>query len=823
MSPMLVGSSPAAPVVVCSLDQVAPDEAACVRSVGGNPSLRRRLLELGFGPGVAVHLLRRAPLGDPITVRLRGYHLSLRLAQARAVQVERNAPAAPRPDAQTAASVRSVAPTRSPQRWALIGNPNAGKTSLFNALTGLRQRVANYPGVTVTIRHGSCRSDPALSAIDLPGTYSLTAQSPDERLAVELLTGRAGTAAVADGVLAVVDAANLPRNLLLLTQVLELGLPVVVALTMTDLAAAAGAPVDPAALSLRLGVPVIALAPPGQRSLDELHAALAQARCAADRPWQAPQLAAAAQRLGQQLRELAPRQLGSEAPELAALRLLTGADHLPRYAACGDERLVVAVERTRQELAGIDALAADLAARYAWIDSVVAAVAPPLSVPVAELGWRGRADAILLHRGGGLAVFALVMAALFASIFSLAPPLSDLIEAGLGWATQAVTATLPRGVFAELATDGILAGVGAVLVFIPPIALLFLLLGTLEDCGYLARAATLLDRALARFGLSGAAFVPLLSAHACAIPAVLAARHIPAPRERLVTILVAPFLSCSARLPVYLLLVGMCFAGAGVLVQTSAYLGLYLVGIIAALGTAWAVRCLGGHQAPPSFLMELPPLRLPQPASVLRSAAGHTAEFVKKAFTVIFACSVLLWVLVAFPRQTRLVAGPDGVPVAESVAPPREDSYAGRFGRAIEPAIAPLGYDWKMGIGLLAAFGAREAFVGAMGVVHGLAEDEVEDETGRQTLTQRLRADTRVIGHDAEGAPILAPVWTTPAILSLLVFFALAMQCMSTLAVVRQETGGWRWPLFQLLLMSGLAYLAALAVFQLGTWWSSGP
>jgi len=700
---------------------------------------------------------------------------------------------------------------------ALAGNPNCGKTTLFNALTGLRQKVANYPGVTVERKTGRCRLADGRTAeiIDLPGTYSLIATSPDEQVAMEVLRGLRIDTALPQVVVAVVDASNLARNLYLTSHLLGLGRPVVVVLTMDDIAQGRGELIDPQMLSLRLGVPVVRYSGRTGEGLDGLRAVLAEAAIAPTPPlWSlAPAMAAEVDGLAAFVAGDAERRRN------IALRLLTGdqASDLDGARQEAGEQLVLSRERLRGQ--GIEPMEAEIEARYVWIDSIVAACLTRGRPPTTSLS--ERVDAILVHKFWGLVLFAVIMGALFISLFVVADPIMGWIGDGFDWLGAAIGGTLAEGPLRSLITDGLIKGVGGVMVFVPQIALLFGFLALLEDSGYLARAAFLMDKLLASVGLHGRSFIPLLSSFACAIPGIMATRTIASPRERLATILVAPFMSCAARLPVYGLLIATFFVNWGPLGKAGILLSCYLLGIAAAAAVAFiATRLLGRHGQVTPFILEMPTYQVPQLGSFVRAVWFNTWAFLRRAGTIIVSITVLLWALAYYPqlpaerveevRAAALVAQPAAatederslaVDQAESSAR-LAHSAAGVIGKTIEPVIAPLGFDWKMGVGLVGAFAAREVFVSTLGVVYGVGEVGDDDTSLQQAMVADRRSDGR-------------PVWTTAVAISLLVWFVLAMQCMSTVAIVRRETGGWTWPIAQLVGMNVIAWIGSFAAYRI--------
>lgn len=674
---------------------------------------------------------------------------------------------------------------------ALVGNPNAGKTTIFNALTGLRQKVGNYPGVTVDKRVGELKMPDGSVAelIDLPGTYSLVTVSLDEQVVSDVLHGARAGVTRPQAILAVVDASNLARNLFLVSQLLDLRLPTVIALNMTDVAREHGRPVDEKSLAEAIGCEVIPVVGHRREGVQALTAALQKAGLPRAIEFEvAPEMAeeerALAEAIGSSRRDA--RRLLAEEP---------GAD-LAKLREAHEGKIVAA--RARLTALGIDPAEQDIEARYRWIDGVVAKAVRETSTRPQKTVTQ-KVDAVLMHRVFGLVVFALIMTALFTAVFWLAKPMMDAVKDGVAWLGAHVAAKLPDGPLRALVADGIFAGVGTVLVFVPQIALLFLFLAALEDSGYLARAAFLMDRVLSKVGLNGKSFIPLLSSFACAIPGILATRTIEGRRDRLATILVAPFMSCSARLPVYALLIAACLPHATAWQQALVLFGLYSLGIVAAVLTSLLLKRKLDRQRS-SFILELPTYKRPQASQVLYQVWTNTKAFVTRAGTTICAFSVVLWALLYYPRAPI----DPTLDEARQQAVQIENSFAGRAGHALEPAVRPLGYDWKMGVGLVSAFAAREVFVSTLGITYSVGGTTSED---TKDLSKAMSEDRRPDG---------SKVWTPLTAVSLMLWFVLAMQCLSTMAVVRRETGGWKWPLAQLAFMNGVAYVVCLIVYQVG-------
>jgi ferrous iron transport protein B len=681
----------------------------------------------------------------------------------------------------------------------LVGAPNAGKTTLFNRLTGQRAKVGNYPGVTVERHTGHVELHGAkLEIVDLPGTYSLAPRSEDEAVTLRAVLGTLG-GSPPDVLVCVVDASQLPRSLYLAAQLLELARPFVVALTMLDVLEDDEVRFDRAALEASLGVPVV-----DARDTAALAGALARA---GEHAAGAPGLADLDDDERARLVDLGERlaRVTESAAEPATLGVWLA--HASVMGTAGDLGLDGAlVDRARRCETREQTLADVVAGRYERIEGFAAGVVTRTPAPTRSERATARVDRLLLHPVGGPLAFLSIFLVLFSALFSWAAPLMDAIDALMGLIGDRAGALLPESLplLRSLVLDGVIAGVGNVVVFLPQIAILFFFLGVLEDSGYLARAAFLLDRLMVRVGLSGRAFVPLLSGFACAVPAILATRTLANPKDRLLTILVTPLVSCSARLPVYALMIATVFAGAepvlGLLpVGALLMIGMYVLSIVAALGTAAVFRRTLVRAPKPPLLLELPLYRAPRMRNVLREVSARSRVFLTEAGTVILAITIILWGLFTFPRYDA----PEGLAPEAARAAQLEQSVAGRVGQALEPAFEPLGYDWKIGVGLIASFAAREVLVSTLGLVYGLGD--VEEDT--KPLRQALRAEKRPDG---------SPRYTPLVGLSLMVFFVLAMQCMSTMAAVKRETRSWKWPLIQFGYMSLLAYVAALVIYQGG-------
>ena len=705
-----------------ALSDLEVGAAAVIDKICLTPAAQGLLMGFGFLPGADVRLLRRAPQGDPSVYSIDGSEVVLRRETARYILISPLPPPQrqedPAESAPTIAAIDGpVGPPGSVRRGirtvALIGPPNSGKSTVFTRLTHVRQRVGNYPGVTVEQRTGLLAgARKQVTLIDLPGVHSLTPYSEDERVAVDVLTGRMDGIRP-DAVLLILDVTKLTHQLTLAAPVIALGLPTLVLLNMADLFAKRGGSLDVLKLARELGRPVA----------------------------------------------------------LVSAARGTGLDAIERFLQQDHDR----------DSAALPPILQDLPQCRRWATQIEGRVDYRSPLPSA---WTRRLDDVLLHRMWGLLVFVMVVIGVFQAVFALGQPMSTAFQDTLTALGEHFAGWVPAGLLRSLLLDGLWKGVGSVLIFLPQILLLFLFIALLEDSGYLARAALIADRTMRSAGLNGKAFIPLLSAYACAVPAIMATRTIENKRDRLATILIAPLMTCSARLPIYTLLIGAFIPDRpvmGVLLgsRACAMLLLYVVGFLAAVATARILKSSILKSAAEPFVLELPEYRWPTWRVVGLRLVDRARVFLFQAGTVILAVSLVVWVLTHLPlHQGRL--------------PELDQSAIARVGHCIEPLIRPLGFNWKIGVGLLSSVVAREVIVGALGTIYA-----IDPATQSMTLQNALQ-------HD------LAPAGA----MALLVFFAFAMQCTSTLAVVRRETNSWKWPLVQFVYMTGLAYCASFMVNQ---------
>ena len=746
---------------------------------------------------------------------------------------------------------------------ALTGNPNCGKTTIFNALTGLRAKVANYAGVTVERREGRLRGGDStldILILDLPGSYSLSPKTQDEEIARDVLFQRLEDVPAPSAVIVVTDASNLHRNLYYATQVIELGYPTVLALNMMDVARQNGLEINVGMLETELGVPVVPLVASKGEGIAELKARIEQ--LCRQESWNSPKsfcpLQPSFEAEIEKLDGLLKSQPGR--PEINArvecLLMLADEKVLSAAAKRYSPDLVQAVReaRGRLEQAGADWRTATIEARYGRIGEICnAAITRTLTV---EETFSDRLDRILTHKVWGMLIFLAMMALIFQSIFNIARVPMEWLSEGIDWLGRHVESMMPAGALNDLLVNGVISGVGAVVVFLPQILLLFLFICLLEDSGYMARAAFIMDRIMSKVGLHGKSFIPLLSSYACAIPGILSTRTIENPKDRLATILVAPLMSCSARLPVYTVLIGACVPEVKVLgvfkLPGLTLLAMYLLGTIAALIMAWVFKSTFLKSPPPLLIMELPPYKRPLATVVLRHMWDRSKVFLTQAGTVILGINIILWFLASYPKQPSIQAefdarraeivrqafpgtdspeaiqarlaqlrngGPDSVGAPdfktlrerlgmlerEEASARLQHSFAGLLGRIIEPVIEPLGFDWKIGIGIISSFAAREVFVSTMSVVYNVGEESGNGASA--SLVKVMKEQRR-----PDGRAVFTPLTT----FSLMIFYVFALQCASTVAVVRRETNSWKWPIFQWLYLGILAWVMAFLTYHGG-------
>lgn len=623
-------------------------------------------------------------------------------------------------------------------KFALVGSPNSGKTTLFNALTGSRQRTGNYAGVTVERKEGILTANSTtVTLIDLPGTYSLNAKTPDETITLEIVTGARSDQPRPDAIIAVADSTSIERNLYLVLQLRELGIPMILALTMSDLAEKTGVSVDKAALQRRLGIPVILTSALKRSGLEALTTEVLRIACAR--------------------------------PQLNSTRSLN-----------------------------IDNSSAKIIERYKTIEETVRETVHANNTARDVSDITMALDRLLLHRTWGPVILLFLFTAMFQAIFSLAHAPMHWIEQAIGAFQQLARHFIPGGAAQSLVVDGIIAGVGSVLAFLPQIVLLFLFILAIEDSGYMARAAFIMDRIMGKIGLQGRSFIPLLSCFGCAVPGIMATRTIESRRDRLITILIAPLMTCSARLPIYTLMIAAFIPPTKVLgvltLQGLALPCLYVFGVIAAMLMAFILRRTVFRGENSSFLMELPAYKLPTIRNLALGIWSRVVVFLRRAGTVILAAAVISWFLASFPR-TQPPSALDG---PQAAAYRLEHSFAGRAGKFMEPLIRPLGYDWRIGIGVLSSFAAREMLLSTLGTVYAIGNPG--EATKNTTLVARLRSD---------------PTFSVATASSLLVFYALACQCVSTLAVTRRETNSWRWPAVMFGYLTAFAFISAFLTYRI--------
>lgn len=695
---------------------------------------------------------------------------------------------------------------------ALVGNPNTGKSTLFNLLTGLNQKIGNFPGITVDKKVGYTRLADGRQAevTDLPGTYSLYPKSGDEKIVLQVLADR-NSPNHPDIIVVVADATNLRRNLLLYTQVADLGIPLILALNMTDMARKEGIDINVDKLSERLGVRVVPISARSNIGLDQLKQAISNTNKI---PTQAP---------GADLHTIAPLAIEAAKKILATDNAYLTLQLLHQHQSLNllSPEQHAALEKIRAEHAFESSAlqAAETIARYRYLGSVLSGVITDTGAK-RKFAMSDRLDTILTNRFWGFIIFIAILFFIFNSIFSWSSYPMDMIEYTFVWLTEYGHQHLPEGILTDLLLDGIVAGLGGIVIFIPQIAILFAFISILEDTGYMARVTFMMDKIMRKVGLSGKSVVPMIGGLACAVPSIMSARNIENWKDRIITIMVVPLVSCSARLPVYTLLISLVVPEKNVWgfinLQGLTLMAMYVISILAAVIVAYVMKLIVKAKERSYFIMELPVYRMPRWSNVLLTMYEKSKTFVFEAGKVIIAISIVLWVLATYGpserfekidrKYTAIEAGKDSVLIStlerDKAAERLENSYAGILGHVIEPVIKPLGFDWKIGIALITSFAAREAFVGTMATIYSVEGDDAVD-----TIRNKMRG--------ARDPDTGLPVFTFATAFSLMLFYAFAMQCMSTVAIVYRETKSWKWPVIQLVYMTTLAYVASLIAYQL--------
>ncbi len=700
---------------------------------------------------------------------------------------------------------------------ALIGNPNCGKTAIFNHLTGLNQKVSNYPGITVERKSGKlkCEFDDSIDVLDLPGTYSLTPESLDERVVAEQVMDWLHGINQPSAIISVVDATNLSRNLYLTTQLLDIGIPVILALNMMDIVKDRSVLPELSELEQRFGlssaVPMSALEGWG---IEELKSAIEQA-ITSPAPRKRKKLFEEHPEIHELLRPLSDYLLNqfNYSPRVArvqALRLITrqSAVDLYRPPHAGDHSFSDEVVREIEELrnqavekikqSGLNHRTIEATIRYSWLDKLLKQSAQEEVLQLKEKTRSEKIDTVLTHSVLGPLIFIALLVFIFQAIFTWSSYPMDWIDNGVARFGEWVLSVMAPGILRELIVEGIIAGVGAVIIFLPQILILVFCMALLEDSGYMSRVAFMLDKFMTKAGLHGRSVLPLMSGYACAIPGIMASRNIDGWKERLITIMVLPLMSCSARLPVYALMIGAFIPASKVLgiinLQGLTLVVMYFLGTVTALIIAKILSKFIKERGRSSFVMELPPYRLPLMRSVFRQVYIRGKQFLMNAGKIIMAVSIVLWFLASFPKTVE----------ENNAVNPIHNSFAGKIGHAIEPVIEPLGFDWKIGVGLITSFAAREVVVSTLATLYSV-EDEGEDMV---SLSESMKADI----NPKTGLP----VFNTLVAISLMVFFVYAAQCLATFAIIKQETNSWKWPMIMIVYMTALAYVASLVVYQGG-------
>ncbi len=688
---------------------------------------------------------------------------------------------------------------------ALIGNPNTGKTSVFNALTGLNQKVGNYPGITVEKKQGSCRLDRTTKGriLDLPGTYSLNASSMDESVVVELLLNK-NDLDFPDVAIVVTDVENLKRNLLLFTQIKDLEIPTILVINMSDQMQRKGIKIDLEKLGEKLNTRVVLVSTRLNSGVDQLKQILVDYRTLSTRPILDPN----------SIDQAYFESLGKAFPNQSLYKLWLVITQDVNFTKLERQKVADTAQLKTQPKSYLKKLQQrETIKRYQTINQILKETYQVNREEATDL--RSKLDNLLIHKFWGYVIFFLILLTIFQAIFDWSSIPMDFIDSSFAHLSEWTKAQMPAGVLTDLIVEGVISGLGGIVIFIPQIAFLFFFISILEETGYMSRVVFLMDRGLRKFGLSGKSVVPLISGTACAIPAVMATRNIENWKERLITILVVPFTTCSARLPVYMILISLVIPDErlmGVNYQGLTLMGLYLIGFLMAIVSA---SILNGFLKSPNksyFVVEMPNYKLPLLKNVVLTVWEKTRSFVVEAGKIILAISILLWFMASFGPGKNFTYAAEIVSQEYALEPLEaselenkiasfrlENSYIGILGKMVEPLIRPLGYDWKIGIALISSFAAREVFVGTLATIYSVESDTEE------TIKKRMAGEIRNDG---------TALFNLPTGISLMLFYAFAMQCMSTLAIVKKETNSWKWPTIQLFSMSIIAYIVALIAYQ---------
>ncbi|MFY0685302.1 MAG: ferrous iron transport protein B [Balneola sp.] len=704
---------------------------------------------------------------------------------------------------------------KEPLTIALVGNPNTGKSSIFNALTGLRQKIANYPGITVERKLGTTIIGGVLhKVIDLPGSYSLNYKKLDERVAYETLIGSHELEELPDLVLIVADASNLDRNLYLATQVMDLNIPVMLVLNMMDVADQNGISIDPEKLSDSLGIPVVPISAKRKKDIELLKSKVQEfdLQVPSSLKWNPSKTLH--QAMGVVIEKwIRPHtNIPKSAHYIESLRLISEGDFIdPFYTFDHPEigKQAIAEARALIESEGGNPMASEVLQRYNFIGECTSGSSSQAANQKKSI--TDKIDSIVTHKVAGPIIFIFVLLVMFQAIFSWATPFMDMIDLLFVEGGNWIANTLPPGMLNDLLVEGVIAGLGGVVIFLPQILFLFFFIYVLEGTGYMARAAFVMDGFMTKVGLHGRSVVPLMSGFACAIPGIMAARTIENWRDRIITIMVLPFMACSARLPVYALLIAAFIPAKTVFgvftLQGITFFGLYFFGIAMAIGAAAVMKKIfpTGQQTP--FIMELPSYKMPKWSAVFQNTAERGKIFITEAGKIIVAISIVLWFLASFPKVDTQQYEAEIATTQTFESYQLSNSFAGKFGKFIEPAIEPMGFDWKIGISLLTSFAAREVMVGTLNTIYSVGEGDGDN----VTLKEKLKSDINPKTGE--------PVYSIATAISLMIFFALAMQCMSTIAIVKRETNSWKWPVAMFTYMTALAYLCSFIAFQIGSNW----